>query len=328
MTRGRTGLSAADLELFTETVRRAVATSTGPEALDAALRELGWHDALAADRQGAVGALFEALGETSSVCGALDAVLCDALGMEASEPAAVVLPPFATTGRVPPGALAEGRCKVDGMATGAIGRATLAVVVVGAEPGPVALTLATEALTLQHLEGIDPSFGLHRVTGDFAIDAHAAPTDWDAALAVGHRALAHELVGAGRAMLGLARVHAMDREQFGRPIAGFQAVRHRLAESLVAIEAAAGVVESSWDDPDDDDLAAMAKSVAGHSARTVTRHCQQVLAGIGFTTEHPFHRLLRRSMLLDQLLGSSAVLARGLGEELLATRVLPAPPAL
>ena len=42
----------------------------------------------------------------------------------------------------------------------------------------------------------------------------------------------------GRAMLALARQHALDRVQFGRPIASFQAVRHRLAETLVAIEGA------------------------------------------------------------------------------------------
>jgi hypothetical protein len=41
-----------------------------------------------------------------------------------------------------------------------------------------------------------------------------------------------------RAMLALARSHALDRVQFGRPLAGFQAVRHRLAETLVALEGA------------------------------------------------------------------------------------------
>ena len=46
------------------------------------------------------------------------------------------------------------------------------------------------------------------------------------------------LVGAGRAMLSLARQHALDRVQFGRPVASFQAIRHRLAETLVAIEGA------------------------------------------------------------------------------------------
>lgn len=46
------------------------------------------------------------------------------------------------------------------------------------------------------------------------------------------------LVGSARGMLSLARQHALDRVQFSRPIAGFQAIRHRLAETLVAIEGA------------------------------------------------------------------------------------------
>jgi hypothetical protein len=57
-------------------------------------------------------------------------------------------------------------------------------------------------------------------------------------LAGARRALGWWLVGSSRAMLALARQHALDRVQFGRPIAAFQAVRHRLAETLVAIEGA------------------------------------------------------------------------------------------
>jgi alkylation response protein AidB-like acyl-CoA dehydrogenase len=68
----------------------------------------------------------------------------------------------------------------------------------------------------------------------------------------------------------------------------------------------------------------MAKAVAGRSARTVARHCQQVLAGIGFTTEHTFHHYFRRVVVLDQLLGGHHVLTRGLGADALATGSLPA----
>ncbi len=67
----------------------------------------------------------------------------------------------------------------------------------------------------------------------------------------------------------------------------------------------------------------MAKSVAGRSARTAARHCQQVLAGIGFTTEHDFHQYFRRVLLLDQLFGSPHALTEHLGATLLRTRQLP-----
>ena len=67
----------------------------------------------------------------------------------------------------------------------------------------------------------------------------------------------------------------------------------------------------------------MAKAVAGRSARTAARHCQQVLAGIGFTTEHPLQRSIKRALVLDQLLGSSNLLTKELGEQLVTTRELP-----
>ena len=123
-------------------------------------------------------------------------------------------------------------------------------------------------------------------------------------------------------MLELARAHALERTQFGQPIAGFQAVRHRLAESLVAIEASAAMLDAAWLERTTE-TAAMAKAVAGRSSRTVAKHCQQVLAGIGFTIEHDFHRYLRRILVLDELFGSSRTLTRTLGETVLAERQLP-----
>ena len=67
---------------------------------------------------------------------------------------------------------------------------------------------------------------------------HRVSSGEDVPLAAGRRALGWWLVGTSRAMLALARQHALDRVQFGRPVASFQAVRHRLAETLVAIEGA------------------------------------------------------------------------------------------
>ena len=129
-------------------------------------------------------------------------------------------------------------------------------------------------------------------------------------------------VGASRRMLGLAREHALERVQFGRPIAAFQAVRHRLADTLVAIETAEALLDAAWLDRSPT-TASMAKATAGRSARTAARHCQQVLAGIGFTTEHDFHRSFRRILVLDELLGSARTLTRALGDDLLASRSLP-----
>ena len=130
------------------------------------------------------------------------------------------------------------------------------------------------------------------------------------------------LVGAARAMLTLARQHALDRVQFGKPIASFQAVRHRLAETLVAIEGAEAVL--SLPSSDSPDLTAMlAKAAAGKAALTAAKHCQQVLGGIGFTDEHDLHVHVKRALVLDGLLASSKELSRKAGAGLRARRSVP-----
>ena len=52
-------------------------------------------------------------------------------------------------------------------------------------------------------------------------------------------------------------------------------------------------------------------------------HCQQVLAGIGFTTEHPFHRFLKRTLLLEGLFGSADEIVLDVGRRLIAERRVP-----
>ena len=165
-------------------------------------------------------------------------------------------------------------------------------------------------------------------TGTFSVEHTVAPATtidarmWEQALAAGRRAIAHQIAGACRAMLDLACAHALERVQFGRPIARFQAVRHRLADALVALETLEAALTAAWDEPNPM-TATLAKAIAGRTARTVATHCQQVLAGIGFTTEHPFHRFLKRTMVLEGILGSSDDLVTDVGRGLLATRFVP-----
>ncbi|ORV38062.1 acyl-CoA dehydrogenase family protein [Mycobacterium conspicuum] len=143
-----------------------------------------------------------------------------------------------------------------------------------------------------------------------------------AALAAGRQALGWWLVGASRAMLALARQHALDRVQFGRHIGSFQAIRHRLAETLVAIEGAEATLEAA--DTEADELASLlAKAAAGQAALTAARHCQQVLGGIGFTAEHQLHRHIKRSLILDGLLGSARELIAEAGVTLRAKGYAP-----
>jgi hypothetical protein len=141
-------------------------------------------------------------------------------------------------------------------------------------------------------------------------------------LADARRALGWWLVGSARAMLTLARQHALDRVQFGRPIAGFQAVRHRLAETLVAIEGAEATLSLPGED-NVDLTALLAKAAAGKAALTAARNCQQVLGGIGFTAEHDLHHHVKRALVLDGLLGNSKELTRKAGAGLRARGSVP-----
>jgi len=304
-------LAGDDLDLFVRSLRAATEQHTG-DALDAAVAEIGWEDALTFDTRAAVSALFELQGEACARSSALDRVVAFALGCERPPDTALVAPPI---GRVD--APGDGET-VHGIATSA--RASY-LVVASTDRGHVVGTVDAAALDARAVGGIDPTLALVEVHGTAAPSA-ASSVDWSAGVQLAQLALAHELVGVSRRALAMARDHALERIQFDQPIAKFQAVRHRLAETLVAVETAVAVLDSAWLDRSPV-TAAMAKASAGRSARVAARHCQQVLAGIGFTTEHDLHRYLRRIWSLDQLFGSSAVLTKRLGEQLVATRELP-----
>jgi Acyl-CoA dehydrogenase, C-terminal domain len=315
-------MQGEERELFEKGLRHAAANHTG-EALDAALGELGWRDALAADARAAVSLLFELQGAANATSSALDDVVLAALDAAPIPAAGVVLPPIG--GWDAPGRVEGEELAVRGVGTDGLRRRPAAVVVAATGEGSVAATVEVADLELRPVAGIDPSLGIVEVVAGVRwLDrAPASPAAWPAALAAGQLAVCHELVGAARQMLRLACDHARERIQFGRPIASFQAVSHRLADTRVAIDAAEAALEAAWDDGSPL-RAALAKALAGRGASAARRHCQQVLAGIGFTTEHPLHRYIRRTLVLDGLLGDARSLTRWLGDDLLRTRRLPA----
>jgi len=317
-------MDAVDLELFEQSLAHATREHSGPP-LDAALEELGWPDALANESSAAIAMLFPLQGAANSTSSALGQVVLHSLGLHPPPATEVVLPAIGRWD--PPGTLSRGGLQVDGLAAGALRGPEFAVVAAGDERGPIALTVPSASLTVACVGGVDPNYGLSRVTGEEIrtyTELEPSPADWASAVAFARLALAHELVGASRKMLALAREHALHRMQFGRPISSFQAIRHRLADTLVAIEMAEALLDAAWLDGSDE-TAAMAKALCGRSARTVAGHCQQVLAGMGFTTEHSLHRYVRRVLVLDELFGSDRSLTAALGRDVLTRRHLPPP---
>ena len=160
-------------------------------------------------------------------------------------------------------------------------------------------------VTVTPLEATDFSRPLARVELDDAaatvIDAPVA----DLAVTV----LAAEAAGLARWQLQTAAEYAKVREQFGKPIGSFQAVKHMCAEMLLRsqqVAVAASDVAEAAIDGDATQLsiaAAVAAAAAIDAAKHNGRDCIQVLGGIGFTWEHDAHLYLRRSYATAQILG-------------------------
>jgi len=315
-------IEAEERALMEETVRsalgEAVEGGAGAVEVDAVLAQLGWRDLLRDEPDDAIAIVFAALGATNAPSTALDDVMMAGLGREPRDDVAVLLPRFATWD--PPGSPAG----AEGLATARAGTADRLLVVGSAGPALSIGSVLRKEADVRAAQGIDAAAGRHAVrVGRGPGDAQALEAGaWQAAVALGRRAVAHEMLGASRTMLDQARSHALERTQFGKPVARFQAVRHRLAEAFVAAESLEATLGAAREEPNAD-TAALAKACAGRTAHTVARHCQQVLAGIGFTMEHRFHHFLKRTMALEGLLGSADAILLDVGRRLLAERRVP-----
>ena len=123
--------------------------------------------------------------------------------------------------------------------------------------------------------------------------------------------VAAEATGLAGWALDTAVGYAKTREQFGRPIGAFQAIKHRCADMLVRVEQARA---TSWDAArgldeagDSPELAACAAvAVAVDAAVANGKDCLQVLGGIGYTWEHDAHIVLKRALSLRALMGDPA----------------------
>jgi Acyl-CoA dehydrogenase, C-terminal domain len=314
-------MEATERALLEKAVRDTIEGSSSA-GTDDALARLGWPEMLEAEPRDAVAILFTELGATNATATVLDDVVVSALGVEPRSDLAALLPSFASS--IPPARLDAGVARAVGLGTARVAGATDLVLVCPDGAALRRVILPISAVEVTPIRGIDPGAGLHVVRVEHsASDVAELDTGvWEATVAAGRRAVAHQLAGTCRTMLDLARTHAVERVQFGRPIARFQAVRHRLAEALVAVEALEATLTSAWDEPGPT-TAALAKASAGRTARTVATHCQQVLAGVGFTTDHPFHRFLKRALALEGLFGSTDGIVVEIGRQLMTERMVP-----
>jgi alkylation response protein AidB-like acyl-CoA dehydrogenase len=124
-------------------------------------------------------------------------------------------------------------------------------------------------------------------------------------------ALAAEAVGGAGRCLEMAVAHARERVQFGRPIGSFQAVKHRLADGLVAVESARAVTEAAVRAVDSGAgdlglLASTAKAWCAQAYLTVAETTIQVHGAVGFTWDHDAHLYLKRAKSSALLFGDPA----------------------
>jgi alkylation response protein AidB-like acyl-CoA dehydrogenase len=143
----------------------------------------------------------------------------------------------------------------------------------------------------------------------------------DHTLDVAAVALAAEQLGGAQRALDMAVAYAKVRQQFGRPIGSFQAIKHRCADLLLEVEslrsavgyAAAAVAAGSAEVPV---LASLLKAYASEVYSHVAGENIQIHGGIGFTWEHDAHLYLKRAKASELFLGDASY-----HRERLATRI-------
>jgi hypothetical protein len=124
--------------------------------------------------------------------------------------------------------------------------------------------------------------------------------------------LSAEAAGITRWALDTAVAYAKVREQFGKPIGSFQAIKHLCAEMLCRAEqVAVAAADAAGAAGDDDDrqlsiAAAIAAGIGIEAVKANVKDCIQVLGGIGITWEHDAHLYLRRAYGIGQFLGGPA----------------------
>jgi alkylation response protein AidB-like acyl-CoA dehydrogenase len=174
--------------------------------------------------------------------------------------------------------------------------------------------LRDASVRVEPVAGLDPSLGVARlvVGGAGAVLAGAATE----ATRVLRTLAAAEAAGGARVTLDAALAYAKVREQFGRTIGSFQAVKHHLANMLVRSELA---VAAAWDAArvgpgTEGELAAAVAAAVGLDAYLRNARMNiQLHGGIGFTWEHDAHLYLRRATALAALAGPIELAADDVG---------------
>ncbi len=324
------------------------------QALWAAVAEQGWLGAAIPEEHGGLGlgrvelcAIAEELGRAvapipfaSTVYVLAEAVM--AHGSNAQK--AAILPRIASGELIGCLAVSEGpgvltssalSSKVEGgkltgvkipVTDGDIAHTAIVLASEGGKPGLFLVDLTGVGVKRETLESLDPTRGVARLTFDGAAAERlgAAGEGFDLVQAILDRAavlLAFEQLGGADRCLEMAKDYALGRYAFGRVIAGYQAIKHKLADMYVKNEVArSNAYYGAWalndDAPELPTAAAAARIAASEAFWFASKESVQVHGGMGFTWEVDCHLYYRRSRQLSLVAGSPRLWKERLVSEL------------
>jgi alkylation response protein AidB-like acyl-CoA dehydrogenase len=181
------------------------------------------------------------------------------------------------------------------------------------------LPASTDGITVTPLDALDLGRRLSEVRFDsVAADASSvvgavggAAPDVERQLQLALALQCAETVGLVERAFEVTVEYAKDRVAFGRPIGSFQALKHRMADHAMWLEAARAITEHAaravhTEAVDAGIATSIAKSHVGRSATEITRDCVQIHGGIGVTWEHDLHLYVRRAVSNEALWGTPA----------------------
>ncbi|WP_395649735.1 acyl-CoA dehydrogenase family protein [Brevundimonas sp.] len=136
-------------------------------------------------------------------------------------------------------------------------------------------------------------------------------------------ALAADSIGGAEAILDITLEYLKTRQQFGKPIGSFQALKHRCADHKIVLVAASALVaeavaRAAAGTPDAYRYALSAKALACEVYARIAQDAVQLHGGIGYTWEHTCHLYLKRAKLNEQLFGGPTVWLDAVSDRLLA----------
>ncbi|MCV7287552.1 acyl-CoA dehydrogenase [Mycolicibacterium wolinskyi] len=199
----------------------------------------------------------------------------------------------------------------------AAAQASILVLPVAIDSGEEWVILDADQLEIEPVKSVDPLRPLGHVRAnavEITDDRVLANLSRPLARALMSTLLSAEAIGVARWATDTAAEYAKIREQFGRPIGQFQAIKHKCAGMVAETERATAAVwdaaraldESDSADAHFEFAAAVAATLAPAAAQHCTQDCIQVHGGIGFTWEHDTNVYYRRALLLAACFGRSA----------------------